>query len=257
MANGIYVGMSGARVQEHALETISNNLANARTAGFKRQEAVYRALRADAERMGDPRQARDVRKPVRFLPEDRIQAVMEERFTHWEQGPLRKTDNPLDLALEGEGFFTVQGPDGQPLYTRDGSFDLSRDGTLVTQRGQPVLGDDGQPVRVPTGAAKVTVTSDGRVQVDGADAGRLAVVRFADAQALERAGDSAWRAAGAAPEPSEAEVHQGWLENANVNPVEAMTLLVKTHRVFGLNMKAIEAYQQMDREAVREVGRSR
>jgi flagellar basal-body rod protein FlgG len=257
MATGIYVGMSGARVQEHSLETIANNLANARTPGFKRQDAIYRAIRASVAPLGDPRQAKDVHRPVRFLPEDRIPAVLDERYTRWEQGPLRRTDDPLDLALEGEGLFTIAGPDGQPLYTRDGAFSQARDGTLVTQTGEAVLDPSGQPIRIPSSAAKVTVTSDGRVEADGAEVGRLAVVRFTDPRALDRAGDSNWRQVNpqAGPQPATAQVHQGWLEGANVNPVQAMTQLIKTQRVFGLNLKAIEAYQNMDREAIHEVGR--
>lgn len=258
MANGIYVAMSGAKTREYVLETVANNLANARTPGFKRQEAAFREVRARIDRMGDPAQAMGVHRPVRFLPDDRQHAVMDERFTRWAQGPLRRTDNPLDLALEGDGFFVVGGPGGEPRYTRNGTLSLARDGTLVTQEGAPVLDADGEPVRIPGNAARVDVTADGRVQVGGADVGRLAIVRFADPRALERVGDSQWRpppGAPAAPEPADAVVHQGWLEGSNVNPVRAMTLLIKTHRIFGLNTKVIQAYQQIDRQAAREVGR--
>lgn len=257
MANGIYIAMQGARVQEHRLDTLSHDLANAQTPGFKRQAAIYRQVHDDVSKMGDPAQAMGVHHPVRFLPEDRLPVHLEERYTQFDQGPLRVTDNDMDLAIDGEGFFTVQGPDGL-LFTRNGNFTISRRGVLVTHSGMPLLGDDGKPVVVPDAEGRLRVSRAGELFIDDVPAGRLNIARFADPQRLSRAGDSAWQAPeGVEPEPvASPNVHQGYIEMANVDPIRTMVELIKTNRIFELNTRALQAYKAMDDQATREVGRS-
>ena len=259
MASGIYTAMLGARAQEHALESVNNNHANVNTPGFKRQESMYRAVHTDVNRQSSSAQAEGLHRPIRYLPDDRIAGVMEERFTHFDQGPLRQTGNALDLALEGEGFFVVQTENG-PAYTRNGTFTLATDGTIVSAaNGNPVLDTAGQPVRIADAAAQVSITREGIVQVGEATVGQLAVVRFDDMKLLERRGDSEWQPANpelqATPVES-AMVHQGWLESSNVNAVSTMTMMVKTSRLFELNSKMIQSYKQMDQQAAQEVGRT-
>lgn len=256
MANGIYISMMGARVQETRLDTLSHDLANAQTPGFKRQAAIYRQVHNDVSKMGDPNQAMGLGHPVRFLPEDRLPVHLEQRFTQFEQGALRHTGNDLDLAIDGEGFFTVQGPDG-PLYTRNGTFTFSREGVLVTHAGLPVLGADGAPIATPDTQGRLRVARNGELFIGDAPAGRLAIVRFDDLQALQRAGDSDWQApAGLAAQPMAApNVHQGHLEMANVDPIRTMVELIKTNRIFEMNTRAIQAYKAMDDQASRDVGR--
>ncbi len=256
MANGIYIAMQGARVQEHRLDTLSHDLANAQTPGFKRQAAIYRQVHNDVSKMGDPKQAMGLHHPVRFLPEDRLPVHLEERYTQFEQGALRFSGNDLDMALDGEGFFTVQGPEG-PLYTRNGTFTMSREGLLVTHTGLPVLGADGKPIAMPDTQGRLRVSRAGELFIDDQAAGRLNIVRFADLQALQRAGDSNWQApAGLEPEPVAApNVHQAHVESANVDPIRTMVELIKTNRIFELNTRAIQAYKAMDDQASRDVGR--
>ncbi|MSP71130.1 MAG: flagellar basal-body rod protein FlgF [Myxococcales bacterium] len=283
MSTGIYTAMLGARAQEHALESVNNNLANANTPGFKRQASIYRSVHSDAQRLGNSKQAEDIKSPVRFLPDDRVAGVMEERFTQFEQGPLKQTGNDLDFALQGEGFFTLAGKDG-PLYTRNGSFTLGADGTLVTLDGNPVLDDSGQTIRIPDTSAKVSVTSAGEVLAGGARIAKLGIVKFEDPQPLQRQGNSEWQVPtapvvdGLAPPPptdlggpvtdvaafptltptkvDRPAVHQGWLEGSNVNPISTMTLMIKTSRLFELNSKIIQSYKQMDSQSAQEVGRT-
>lgn len=255
MANGIYIAMQGARVQEHRLDTLSHDLANAQTPGFKRQAAIYRQVHNDATKMGSPDQAMDLHHPVRFLPEDRHPVHLEARYTQFEQGALRFSGNDLDMALDGEGFFTVQGPDG-PLYTRNGTFTRSREGLLVTHSGLPVLGEDGKPIAMPDTQGRLRVSRAGELFVGDQPAGRLNLVRFDDLQALGRAGDSNWQAPeGAEALPADAAVHQAHIESANVDPIRTMVELIKTNRIFELNTRAIQAYKAMDDQASRDVGR--
>lgn len=258
MSSGIYTAMMGARAQEHALETVNNNLANVNTPGFKRQDTMYREIHNDARKLGDPLQGEDIHSPVRFLPDDRIAGVMEERFTHFDQGPLKQTGNTFDLAIEGEGFFVLQGENG-PVYTRNGSFTLQPDGSLTAASGAPVLDDKDQPIRIPDTASQVSITADGQVQVGAGTIGKLAIVRFDDPRLLRRAGDSEWTLMSPQLQPQMMDspnLHQGWIESSNVNPVTTMTAMVKVSRIFELNSKVIQAYKQMDQEAAQEVGRT-
>jgi flagellar basal-body rod protein FlgF len=259
MASGIYVAMGAARMQEQRMETLSNNLANAQTAGFKKHGAIYRQVHNDASKMGDPNQAMDMHHPVRFLPEDRLPGQLDERFTHWSDGALRSTGNPLDVAIQGEGFFVVQGPNGDPIYTRNGTFRIQPDGGLVNQQGFALLDPNGQPVRVPPDEGALTISPEGDLTVGDQAVGRLAVVRFADLRQLDRMGNDNFRPADPAvlPEPLDLpQLHQGYLEGANVNPVQTMTQLIKTSRLFEMSTRALQAYKAMDDAAARQVGRT-
>jgi len=258
MSTGIYTAMMGARAQEHALETVNNNLANLNTPGFKRQDTMYREIHNDVSKMDSPLQGEDIHSPVRFLPEDRIAGVMEERFSHFDQGPLKQTGNDLDVALQGEGFFVLQGPTGN-RFTRAGIFALTPDGTIVSQNGASVLDDQNQPIRIPDTAAQVSITQQGLVQVGGATIAKLGVVRFDDPRMLQRQGNNEWQLMSPQLQPqtvSAPDVHQGWLEASNVNAVSTMTSMIKVSRIFELNSKMILAYKQMDQQASQEVGRT-
>lgn len=259
MASGIYTAMSGAHMQEQRLETLSNNLANANTPGFKRHEALYKQVHNDATKVGDPNQALGVRHPVRFLPEDRLPGLIDERWTHWSQGPMMVTENNFDVGLEGEGFLTVQGPNDQPLYTRNGALRLQADGTLVNGDGLALLDQAGRTIQIAGDRGRFQVSEDGFVQVGDEALGRLNIVTFDDLQPLERLGGSLYRHPdpNAAPRPADAvTVHQGYLEGANVNPVHTMTLLIKTNRIFEMNTRALQAYKSMDESAISNVGRN-
>ena len=257
MATGLYIPMGGARNQERRLETLANDLANAQTPGFKSQETVYRQIHNDATALGNPNQAMGLHHPVRFLPEDRLPVVMDERYTKFNQGALKKTGNDLDIALTGEGFFTVQGPNG-PVYTRNGSFNLSRDGVLVNSVGQAVLNDTGAPIQVPAAQGKLRVATDGFVFVGDEQVGRLGIAKFPNMQELIRMGNSNYRHPDAKFVPEgvdQPDIRQGFLEMSNVSPVHTMAMLIKTNRVFELNTRAMQAYKAMDDQAARDVGR--
>jgi len=259
MASGIYVAMGAARNQEHRLDTLSNDLANANTPGFKSQETIYKQIHTDVTSLGNPEQAMGVHHPVRFLPEDRLHSVMVDRYTKFAQGSLKFTGNDLDLAIKGEGFFTLQGQNG-PVYTRNGTFTLNREGLLVDQQGQPVLDDAGKSIQVNNAQGKIGISQDGAVMVDGERVAKLGLVRFDETslQTLERIGNSGYRNLAPNVQPEQLDVpdvRQGFLETANVNPVHTMSMLIKTNRLFELNTRALQAYKSMDEQAAREVGK--
>ena len=237
MASGIYVAMGAARNQEHRLDTLSNDLANANTPGFKSQETIYKQIHTDVTSLGNPNQAMGINHPVRFLPEDRLPSIMVDRFTKFKQGSLKFTGNDLDLAINGEGFFTLQGQNG-PVYTRNGTFTLNREGMLVDQQGQVVLDDAGQGIQVNNAQGKIGISQDGAVMVDGERVAKLGLVRFDDVSA-DPGADREQRVSEFGPnvQPEALDVpdvRQGFLETANVNPVHTMAMLIKTNRLFEL-----------------------
>lgn len=259
MASGIYIAMGGARNQERRLDTLSNELANAQTPGFKSREAIYKQIHTDVTSLGSPKQAMGLKHPIRFLPEDRLPVVLDQRYTKFSQGALRFSGNDLDLAINGEGFFTVDGPNG-PIYTRNGTFMTSKDGTIVDQQGFPLLDDQGVPIVLPNAAGKVGIGTDGTVTAGAEVIAKLGLVRFNNEQELERLGNSAYQNPADADPPIPVEgpdIRQQYLEMANVNPVHTMAMLIKTNRVFDMNTRAMQAYKEMDEQAAREVGRLR
>src|SRR5690606_12854265 len=154
-------------------------------------------------------------------------------FSDMTAGTLRATGNPLDMALEGDGFFTVETPAGA-RYTRDGRFTLDGEGWLVTLEGHRVLGEAGP---IQTQGTDVHVTERGVLWVDGAPVAVLAVVDFPDPQGLTREGGSLWAASewSGEPVPAAARVHGGYLEEANVNVVMTMVELIAAHRAYEAN----------------------
>ena len=247
MASGIYIAMGGARNQERRLDTLSNDLANAQTPGFKSQEAIYKQIHNDVTSLGNPNQAMGLNHPVRFLPEDRLPVMLDQRYTKFTQGSMKFTGNDLDLALNGEGFFTVQGPNG-PVYTRNGTFMTSKDGTIVDQQGFVLLDDRGAPIVIPNASGKITFGRDGSVSAGQNIITKLGIVSFDNEQELLRVGNSAFQNPVGADDPQPVDnpdVRQQYLETANVNPVHTMAMLIKTNRVFDLNTRAMQAYKEM------------
>jgi flagellar basal-body rod protein FlgG len=262
MATGLYVAVSGARAQEHRLETLSNDLANAQTPGFKTQATLYQQIHSDVTKMGDPNQAMGLNHPVRFLPEDRLPVVMTSRYTKFSQGSLRFTGNDLDLAINGDGFFTLQGPKGVQ-FTRNGNFTLTKDGVLTDQDGSNVLARaaDGRfvNIKLPNAQGNIKISREGQIFVGDEYISEVAITKFADPQKLHRMGNSRWTNPDPKANPREPDrnpnLHQGHLELANVNPIRTMAMLIKTNRIFELNTRALQAYKAMDDSAIRDVGR--
>lgn len=263
MANGIYVAASGSQSRLNHLETVSNNLANLITSGFKRQEATYREVHNEITSVGSPDQAMGVRTPNRILPEDRINVKIDDRFTSWAQGNLDETGNVLDLAIEGNGFFKVRDESGNEFLTRHGRLQLSGDGTITNQSGLEVLGIDGKPIRVPPNQGQLEISYDGRVSVGDALIGMVDLVTLGDGSGaalnreLEHLGEGLFRTTQDNPNFVKAKgvIRQGFMEGSNVNAVKEMVGLLSASRLFDLNQQAVKAMGDMDNQAAREVSR--
>ena len=173
MENSLPVLLSRQGVLKRQMETIATNLANANTAGFKAEVMIFKEFE---ERTGEAGGKLSMVHDVTYLRDI-------------SQGEIRGTDNPLDLAISGEGFFVVEAPQGE-RYTRHGAFQLDNLGQLITLTGDPVLGAGGAPIVVPPGTERITITRDGTVSADGQEIGAVQVVTFEAPAALFKEGDS-------------------------------------------------------------------
>ncbi len=248
------IAATGMTAQQLNVEVIANNVANINTTGFKRARAEFTDLLYQAERAaGAPN--RGGQEPI---PEGaqiglgvRTAAV---RNLHM-QGALTQTNNKLDLAINGRGWFQVTGPNGELFYTRAGSFNKNANGQIVTIDGYVV-----QPqITIPTDALDVRVNESGEVFILSAanntlqQVGQLTLANFANDAGLEPLGDNLYRetlASGAAVigvpgDPGFGKIHQGYLENSNVDPVKEITELISAQRAYEMNSKVIQAADEM------------
>lgn len=243
MSDGIYSALSGAIAEQRSLDVVANNVANANTTGFRGDRVAFQE--ALARGSGGP--APD---SMRFVGVARVRADTS-------AGPLRQTGNPLDLALQGDGFFALATPRGE-RYTRAGGFVASASGRLVTAAGLEVVGAPGGDARIqlPPGARQIQVAPNGTVSADGVEVGRVRVVRFDSPDALQKEGQTLWTASGGArPAVDEAtQVVQGHLEGANVNAVSGMNELITVSRSFESFQRVIQAFRDLDARTAREVG---
>lgn len=221
MSHDLYSSLSGAVGAWQSLELVANNLANVDTTGFKGQRLAFDLTGPSTHPLGQAYAL--ARAPAR-----------DER-----DGALMRDDVSTHLALQGKGYFVVQGPDGQAL-TRDGRFTISSEGLLVDQQGSPVLGSGG-PIEVPEGET-LTVSTEGRVVASkSGELDRLQVVTGP----VEATGSNRFRATGAL-QPGDAKVVQGALESSNVDPLGAMVELVQSSRYFEVFQKAMQASDELD-----------
>lgn len=257
MSNGaLHVARTGLDAQNMRMQVIANNLANVNTTGFKRDRANFATLAYQlVTQAGAPSSAENkyatglnVGTGVSIEGTGRIET----------QGTLNVTNNTLDMAIQGDGFFQVQMPDGRTGYTRAGNFSLTAEGTVVTSDGMPVL----PQIQVPAGTTAITVGADGTVSATGADGtasevGKIETARFVNSAGLQSIGGNLLTetAASGAPQVgapgSEGRglVKSGMLEASNVNVVEELVDMIETQRAYEVNSKMIQATDEMLRNA--------
>jgi flagellar basal body rod protein FlgG len=235
---------SGLRARQEALDMLANNIANAGTAGFKKDSEFY-GLFSDADAVAQWEQA----PLIGTMP------VVEKPWTDFSQGTLQLTGNTLDLALSGAGFFAVDAGNGRTLYTRNGGFNTTPAGLVTTAEGHAVRLAGGRTLTVRPNVP-LDVGRDGTVRQAGTVLGRLEIVDFPKG-ALVKEGASLFRQVDSklTPIASTAEVHQGKLETANTNTAEASIRLVSLLRQFEGLQKAITLGGEMNRRAIEDLAR--
>ena len=253
MMRSLWIAKTGMEAQQTQLDTISHNLANVATNGYKRSHAVFEDLMYQNMRQAGAASSGQTELPTGLQVGLGTRAVANAR--NYSQGSLQQSSNPLDLAIQGNGFFQIQLPDGTTGYTRDGSFQTSSTGQLVTNTGYTV-----QPgITIPANAQSVTIGTDGTVSVTlpaqalPQTVGQIQMAGFVNPAGLEPKGDNLFgeTAASGTPNVSAPGVNglgttrQGFVETSNVNVVEELVQMIQTQRSYELNSKAIQTADQM------------
>lgn len=257
MMRALYTAAAGMAAQQFNIDTISNNIANVNTAGFRSNQArfqdlIYQQLRAAGTPVGSSvvPVAQEVGLGVKISSSAKI-------FT---QGTIAQTNNPLDAAIDGDGFFQVTKPDGTLAYTRDGSFNQNANGSIVTADGYFL----NPQITVPAGALQVGINPDGSVTavLPGATApqtlGQIQLARFTNNAGLSPAGQNLFTQTGASGSPvvsapginGAGTLQGGYIENSNVSIVDQMVAMITAQRAFEANSKAVTTADQMLQTAV-------
>lgn len=254
MVKGLYTAAMGMNVQAKRLDIIANDLANTNTSGYKKDVAVVASFKEEyLMRLNDTEN---------FIPNNgRIGKItygakIDEIYTDFTQGSVISTSLETNVALQGEGFFVVQTPNGL-AYTRDGNFTVSQEGGLVTKEGYAVMGQEGAislGEEYMGSASKLTIQNNGDVYVDSAYIDTLDLASFEDTKGLTKMDDNLFTGAGARKEFT-GSVLQNFLETANVNPVSAMVDMITVARAYETNQKMIQTQDNILSKAVNELGR--
>lgn len=265
MWRGLYTAGAGMITETKRTDTIANNLANANTSGYKRDNAINEEFEPMLiKRIGDYAAGFDVTRFKNFHVSAEepptvgtlgLGSKIAEIATDHAQGVFETTGNPLDLAISGNGYFVIQTPQGE-RYTRDGNFYLGANGQIRTVQGFNVLGEGG-PITIPEGTRAITVGATGQVLADGQEVGQLRFVEFNDRRAvLKQGGNLFYAQQGAQPQQATGEINQGLLERSNTNVVSEMVNLIANHRVYEAGSKAVTTQDAMLEVSVNQVGRS-
>ncbi len=247
------IAASGMNAQKLYIDVIANNLANVNTTGFKKTDLEFQDLFYDQLRRAGESTARGTARPVGLELGNGVKAAATQRS--FQQGLITETGNPLDLAIQGDGFLMVRLPDGQLAYTRDGGLKIDANGTLVTSQGYIVEPE----ISIPEDAQQITIRPDGTVEVivygdkEPIPLGQLELARFINPAGLESIGQNLYRetVASGAPftgtpgEQGLGVIHQGFLETSNVDVVEEMVRMIEAQRAYEINAKAIKTAENM------------
>jgi flagellar basal-body rod protein FlgG len=253
MIRSLYTAATGMDAQQTRMDTIANNLANASTTGFKKARADFEDLLSETIRAPGETQPQGGTSPVPLQVGLGVRTAASTRT--FSQGDMTTTNNPLDLAVQGAGFFRIQRPNGELAYTRDGTFKIDADGRVVTQSGNLIEPN----ITVPKDATSLTVSADGIVTVtepnrtQPVEVGRLEVAAFVNPAGLEAIGGNLFVETSASGQPIIAKpgdqgtgsIGQGMLESSNVKAVEEMVSMISTQRAYEMNSKVIQTADQM------------
>ncbi len=253
MIRSLWISKTGLDAQQTQMDVIANNLANVSTHGFKRSRAVFEDLLYQTIRQPGAHSSGQTQLPSGLQLGTGVRPVATEKL--FTQGNLQQTSNPMDVAINGNGFFQVQMPDGTSAYTRDGSFQVNAQGQLVTSSGFAV-----QPaITIPPNTLSVTMSRDGIVSVQRAgttgttQVGTLQLTGFMNAAGLQSMGENLYIETAASGTPSSNTpgsngmglLNQGFVETSNVNVVEELVGMIQTQRAYEINSKAIQSSDQM------------
>jgi|LSQX01.1.fsa_nt_gb flagellar basal-body rod protein FlgG len=244
MIQSLYNASSGMRTQQMNIDTVSNNISNINTYGFKKSKALFK----DALYVTLHDQIERERSVNLQRGNGAILSSIKKTFN---TGHFVQTDSTLDVAIQGRGFFVIQNEDGVQGYTRDGSFHLSseEEGTfLVNEQGYYVIGNDGDRIQIQGNAQDVVIESNGNIYSQN-DVRQFRIVDFTNSEGLDSIGENIFLSTEVSGEPTEAQkvtIKQKYLETSNVDLTEEMTNLIKAQRIYQVNSKALQVADEME-----------
>jgi flagellar basal-body rod protein FlgG len=253
MIRSLWTARTGLDAQQTQLDVISNNLANVSTNGFKRSRAVFEDLLYQTLRQPGAQQTQQNQISSGLQIGTGVRPIATERL--YSQGNLQQTGNSLDLAVQGNGFFQVERPDGTTAYTRDGSFQLDSEGNVVTASGY-LLADN---INIPADALTITVGKDGTVSVLQAgeiapiEVGAIQLATFINPGGLQAAGENLFLETASSGVATPVQpglegagvINQGYVETSNVNVAEELVSMIVTQRAYEINSRVIQTSDQM------------
>lgn len=244
--------LSALKGQQKQMDSVANNLANVNTPGFKKDEVVFREyynnmIGQDLESEEEQFSHNEYISPYNrgsssFVKPDHVSPAMQ-------QGDYKNTDNPFDLAIHSDGFFTIDTPYGT-RYTRNGQFSKGADGFLITNSGEKVQGQKG-PIKVE--GEDFSVGNDGKILVDGKEVDSLKIVRFNEANRLRKVGNSMWVPSSihqTPQKPDKINIQQGALESSNVETVSEMVEMISVNRAYEAAQKAIQSNDELEERVI-------
>lgn len=233
MDNAIYASLSRQSGLMAEMRVVANNIANANTTGYRREGVIFAEHLSALDRQGDTLSMAHARG----------------RMLDLQQGVLTQTNNNLDLAIEGEGFFLVEAPEGLRL-TRAGAFMPSPEGELMTAEGHRLLDEGQAPIILPAGASGVAVGQDGTLSSNGLPFGRIGLFNPPEGVNLSRQSGTAFTIDGAPQPIEEGRIRQGFLEESNVDPIMEITRMIEVQRAYELGQTFLDREDQRIRGAI-------
>ncbi|TAE32100.1 MAG: flagellar basal-body rod protein FlgF [Alphaproteobacteria bacterium] len=232
MDNSIYIVLSRQSAAFRKMNTLAHNIANANTVGFQAQRMMFNDYLVDDGNHHKMAFTQDIATYHDTRP-----------------GSLRVTENPLDLAISGDGYFMVQTANGRPMYTRGGSFQIDGSGTIVNTEGMPLLDDGGQPIQIDEETRTIDVGEDGTMLVNGEQFSTIGMVEFQNRQTLVPIANGVYDAGDQLPQaPENSRMMQGTLEESNVQTVVEIVEMLQTTRTAESTSKFIEALYDLERK---------
>jgi flagellar basal body rod protein FlgG len=228
MLRSVYSAAYAMQMSARNHEIVAENLVHATTPGYRRQASLYEASPAS---LMPPTTSGGAAAPAEF--------PQPQSYTYFEQGPLQQTNNPLDFAVSGNTFFVVEGPNG-PLYTRNGSFEVTPTGELRTRGGGYRVSGQGGAITVPVDSGPIVVGSDGTITANGAQVGRLQLADFPRLDSLRRVGPTLFEGDAPQAPPASVRVDQGYREGSNVQAVQEMISMMVGMRHYEAASKVLQ-----------------
>ncbi|MFC7291801.1 flagellar basal-body rod protein FlgF [Hirschia litorea] len=255
MDNSLAIGLSTQELLRKRMDVTANNLANMNTTGFKVEHLVNHEI---TER---PARAAENPHDITFAQGWQLQRDMN-------TGSFSQTGNPLDMAIDGNGFFEVEAPNGDVFYTRDGEFSMNPDGMLVTRNGYLLRGEgevldgetllaDGVPIAIDPAGGELVINKDGSIMQDGAQIGQFKLKTFEMPAALEKVGNNLYVRGEQEPIDADVRIAQGFLESSNVSPIVEMTQMIEISRAYQSVAKLISNSNDMREQAIRKLAQVR